>query len=62
MTGRNVPLLNENAISNILIDVDFLEDEFKRNGRPELCTVFQDLRMVSGPTLELSKHFPSAVN
>ena len=47
MTGRNIPMMNENAISNILIDVDFLEDEFKRNGRPELCTVFAELRMVS---------------
>ncbi|KAL4249137.1 Exocyst complex component SEC15 [Abortiporus biennis] len=44
MTGRNIDVMNENAISNILIDVDFLEDEFKRNGRPDLSTVFVELR------------------
>src|SRR6202044_517454 len=27
LTGRDIPMMNENAISNILIDVDFLEDE-----------------------------------
>ncbi|CAL1701124.1 unnamed protein product [Somion occarium] len=47
MAGRNIPMMNENAISNILVDVDFLEDEFKRNGRPELCSVFQELRMTT---------------
>lgn len=39
-------MMNENSISNIVVDVDFLEDEFKRNGRPELCAVFQELRLV----------------
>ncbi|KAK7695756.1 hypothetical protein QCA50_000393 [Cerrena zonata] len=51
MTGRNIPMMNEHAISNILVDVDFLEDEFKRNGRPELCTIFQELRMMASIVL-----------
>ncbi|KIY74221.1 exocyst complex subunit Sec15-like protein, partial [Cylindrobasidium torrendii FP15055 ss-10] len=44
LTGRNVPMLNEFAISNILNDVDFIEEELKRAGRPHLCSVFQELR------------------
>jgi hypothetical protein len=39
-------MMNENAISNILIDVDFLEDELKRIGRSHLTTVFTELRLV----------------
>jgi len=46
LTGRDVPALNENAISNILVDVDFLEEEFKRIGRPHLTSVFTELRSV----------------
>jgi hypothetical protein len=38
--------MNENAISNILIDVDFLEDAFKRIGRPHLSSFFIELRLV----------------
>jgi exocyst complex component 6 len=40
-------MMNENAISNILIDVDFLEEELKRIGRPHLTSVFAELRLVS---------------
>ena len=50
MTGRNIPMMNENAISNILVDVDFLEDEFKKNGRPQLMVAFAELRAVSSST------------
>ena len=39
-------MMNENAICNILMDVDFLEDEFKRAGRPQLMTAFTELRAV----------------
>lgn len=41
-------MMNENAISNILVDVDFLEQEFQRNGRPQLMAAFSELRAVSG--------------
>ncbi|KAJ7929967.1 rsec15 [Mycena leptocephala] len=44
LTGRNIPMMNENAISNILIDVDFLEEELRRIGRGHLSTVFVELR------------------
>jgi len=40
-------MMNENAISNILIDIDFLEEELKRIGRPHLTSVFVELRLVS---------------
>jgi hypothetical protein len=46
LTGRNIPMMNENAISNILIDVDFLEDELKRIDRAHLCAAFAELRSV----------------
>ena len=49
LTGRNVPSMNENAILNVLVDVDFLEGEFKRIGRSHLTSVFGELRSVSRP-------------
>ncbi|KAF8969464.1 exocyst complex component, sec15 subunit [Flammula alnicola] len=51
LTGRDIPMMNENAISNILIDVDFLEDELKRIGRSHLATVFIELRLTTSIVL-----------
>lgn len=39
-------MVNENAISNVLIDVDYLEDALKRIGRSHLASVFAELRSV----------------
>ena len=39
-------MMNENAISNILVDINFLEEEFKKNGRPQLMSAFAELRAV----------------
>lgn len=47
MTGPNVPMLNDNALSNISVDVDFLEAEFKRIGREHVNVAFSELRSVS---------------
>ncbi|EPQ59901.1 hypothetical protein GLOTRDRAFT_33192 [Gloeophyllum trabeum ATCC 11539] len=44
LTGRNVPMINENAISNILVDIDFLEEELKGIGRAHLASAFAELR------------------
>ncbi|KZT29334.1 exocyst complex subunit Sec15-like protein [Neolentinus lepideus HHB14362 ss-1] len=44
LTGRNVAMINENAISNILVDVDFLEEELKGIGRAHLANAFVELR------------------
>lgn len=46
LTGRDIPMMNENAICNILIDVDFLEDILKQIGRPHFASVFTELRQV----------------
>ncbi|KIM91089.1 hypothetical protein PILCRDRAFT_811606 [Piloderma croceum F 1598] len=51
LTGRDVSAMNDNAISNILVDVDFLEDEFKRIGRPHLNSVFTELRSTTSIVL-----------
>ncbi|KAF9006559.1 exocyst complex component, sec15 subunit [Cyathus striatus] len=56
LTGRDVPMMNENAISNILIDVDFLEDELKRIGRSHLASVFMELRLTTSIPLNDSVH------
>ncbi|KAF7301857.1 Rsec15 protein [Mycena indigotica] len=47
LTGRNIPMMNENAITNILIDVDFLEEELRRIGRGHLSGVFVELRTMT---------------
>ncbi|TFK28905.1 rsec15 [Coprinopsis marcescibilis] len=47
LSGRDIQTMNENAVSNILIDVDFLEEELKRIGRPHLAGVFNELRMTA---------------
>ncbi|KAF5363967.1 hypothetical protein D9756_000396 [Leucocoprinus leucothites] len=44
LAGRDIDTINENAISNILIDVDYLEDALKRIGRSHLATAFIELR------------------
>ncbi|KAF8631569.1 hypothetical protein AX15_002320 [Amanita polypyramis BW_CC] len=56
LTGRDVIIMNENAISNILIDVDFLEEELKRIGRPHLASAFVELRMTANIPLSNNVH------
>ncbi|KAF7288272.1 Rsec15 protein [Mycena chlorophos] len=51
LTGRNIPMMNENAVSNILIDVDFLEEELRRIGRGHLCSMFIELRTMTAIAL-----------
>jgi exocyst complex component 6 len=55
MTGKDIPMLNENFVINILTDVDFLDQEFQRNGRPQLMTAFAELRMVRDSSKTLSE-------
>ncbi|KAI0068510.1 exocyst complex component sec15 subunit [Artomyces pyxidatus] len=52
LTDRNIPMMNENAISNILVDLDFLEDQFKSTGRSHLISVFTELRSTTSIVLE----------
>jgi exocyst complex component 6 len=51
LSGRNIVMMNENAISNLLVDCDFLETEFRRIGRPHLSSAFNELRATTGIVL-----------
>jgi hypothetical protein len=46
MIGPDVPAMNENAISNVLVDTVFLEGELTRIGRGHLSSVFAELHSV----------------
>ena len=51
-------MMNENAITNLLLDVDFLDEELKRNGHSH-SAAFAELRSVChlpcpGPPARLS--------
>ena len=39
-------MLNENALSNILVDVDFLEGVFKKQGRQHVNEAFSEIHLV----------------
>ncbi|KAK0490802.1 rsec15 [Armillaria novae-zelandiae] len=54
LTGRNIPMMNENAISNLLIDVDFIEEELRRIGRQHLTSAFVELRSTTSIPLNNS--------
>ncbi|KAI0368063.1 rsec15 [Pilatotrama ljubarskyi] len=43
LTGRDIPMMNENAIANLLLDVDFLDEELKRSGHSH-SAAFTELR------------------
>ncbi|TDL29539.1 exocyst complex component, sec15 subunit [Rickenella mellea] len=51
LLGRSIAMLNENAISNILVDVDFLENELKNIGRSHLSVAFTELRSTTSIVL-----------
>ncbi|KAI0787052.1 exocyst complex component sec15 subunit [Irpex lacteus] len=63
MTGRDVPMLNEKFLLNILTDVDFLEEEFQRNGRPQLMEAFTELRSMTAIVMnnEVQQYLTPAV-
>ncbi|EPT03610.1 exocyst complex component sec15 subunit [Fomitopsis schrenkii] len=52
LTGRNVPMINENGVANLVTDIDFLEDEFKKSGHAHLNAAFLELRLMSTIVLE----------
>lgn len=52
LTGRNVPMINENAVANLVTDIDFLEDEFKKSGHAHLNAAFLELRLMTTIVLE----------
>ena len=40
-------MMNENAIANIVVDLDFLEEQFRGAGRANLGSHSAELRLVS---------------
>ncbi|KAI0751538.1 exocyst complex component sec15 subunit [Daedaleopsis nitida] len=46
LTGRDIPMMNENAIANLLLDVDFLDEELRRNGHSH-GPAFAELRSMA---------------
>ena len=50
-------MMNENAMANVLVDVDFLEEQFKSAGRPNLVSLFSELRAVRPPSLSIRIFF-----
>jgi len=44
-------MMNENAIANILVDVKFLEDQFRDGGRANLVPLFAELRSTTSLVL-----------
>lgn len=54
MCGKSVTKVNEAALSNVLADVTFIESEIKRLERPALDKVFDEVKMVSCPLIDIS--------
>ena len=46
-------MMNENAMANVLVDVDFLEEQFRGAGRAGLVSLFSELRAVRSSLLAL---------
>jgi len=44
LTDRNTAMMNENALANVLVDLDFLEEQFRSAGRANLVSLFSELR------------------
>ncbi|KAF8270908.1 exocyst complex component sec15 subunit [Lactarius quietus] len=44
LNDRNIATMNENAMANVLVDVDFLEEQFRSAGRADLVSLFSELR------------------
>ncbi|KAI0250002.1 exocyst complex component sec15 subunit [Lactifluus subvellereus] len=51
LTERNVAMMNENAIANIVVDVNFLEEQFRNAGRANLVSLFAELRSTTSIVL-----------
>ncbi|KAH9972951.1 exocyst complex component sec15 subunit [Lactifluus volemus] len=48
---RNIAMISENAIANILVDVKFLEDQLRDGGRANLVPLFAELRSTTSLVL-----------
>jgi hypothetical protein len=46
LVGNSVMRMNEEAISNILVDVDFIEQSLRDSGQAHLSSIFDHLKLV----------------
>jgi len=51
LTDRTIEKINENAIANIIVDLDFLEEQFRSAGRANLSSFFSELRSTTSIVL-----------
>ncbi|KAI0277345.1 exocyst complex component sec15 subunit [Russula aff. rugulosa BPL654] len=51
LADRTIEKINENAIANILVDLDFLEEQFRNAGRANLSSLFSELRSTTSIVL-----------
>ncbi|KAG8716234.1 hypothetical protein FRC11_006628 [Ceratobasidium sp. 423] len=51
LSGRNIQAMSEDAIRSMLVDVDFMKDQFESIGRPEATSAFKELRMMTSIVL-----------
>lgn len=56
LVGNSVPRMNEEAISNILVDVDFIEQSLRDSDQAHLSSIFDHLKLVGRLLHELSFH------
>ncbi|CEL63695.1 Exocyst complex component 6B OS=Mus musculus GN=Exoc6b PE=2 SV=1 [Rhizoctonia solani AG-1 IB] len=54
LSGRNITAMSEGAIRSMLVDVDFMKDQFESIGRPEATSAFKELRMMTSIVLNNS--------
>lgn len=47
LCGKDVQRYNESALSSVLADVKFIEDEIRRLERPALDKVLEEVKLVS---------------
>lgn len=60
LCGKEVPRLNEAALAKVLADVNFIELEIQRLGRPGLDHVFDEVKLVrSNGLTKLTENRPS---
>ncbi|KAG8865136.1 hypothetical protein FRB96_000025 [Tulasnella sp. 330] len=44
LVGPDVKIVNDDGLSNLATDIEFLEDQFQRPGKPDLTGVFKEIR------------------
>jgi len=51
LVGNSVTRMNEEAISNILVDVDFIEQSLRDSGQAHLSSIFDHLKLLASVPL-----------